>query len=124
MKNLAFALYSQPRYYFFKEIKTIKKNFMEKITNIFIENAISMSQRTNLSYDEYHKTKSDLLRCQTMFPPNISKQQTINSALAALEHNKPVVINWYQKPFWMYVLNILSATIGGILTLVVSSLMK
>ncbi|MDI5836945.1 hypothetical protein [Shewanella xiamenensis] len=77
-----------------------------------IEQAISDATKPNLTLAEYNRLKTFLLNCQSQLVPPNTFIPRVNAALAALEHHRPLVLSWYQKPAGL----IFIAVCGGVLT--------
>ena len=89
-----------------------------KVTDEDLTNMFQLANRPNLTTNEYQETKEYLLKVlsETSLGASSKYSVRINSALSALEHHKPVVFDWWQKPLGLISISTFSATLGGVLT--------
>ncbi|MDO6677103.1 hypothetical protein [Shewanella sp. 4_MG-2023] len=85
-----------------------------KVTDQDLEKLFRKANSPELSESEYKSAKANLLSIKSETRLGESKKYgaRIDAALIALEHHRPVKIEWYQKPFGL----ILIGGLGGVFT--------
>lgn len=85
-----------------------------KLTDQDLEELFKKANSPELSETEYKSIKAELLgiKSETRLGEGKKYGARIDAALLAIEHHRPVKIEWYQKPFGL----ILIAGLGGVLT--------